>query len=575
MSVDYDLVGYTLRPNGSQLKFLPNQVVSGNDFGEEDALSIYTSWASDYIVEFKSDNSHYGQGQDPGHMQPTKLSTLNGIAPMCGFLPPGERGRLLFHYFNDTETERRWQDVEQYNDDPTAPRVNVYGFKNWTCTIAGRRYTFREDVGYDMQQPPVVTMVAYWQRNYDTITYTVYGETYCQVCIDNKINRVVYPSHAPVIQPPEGSLKFYGWNCAEGDYLPGVDRSTTVICGTESNPIVCGDGATPIVCKEDDIDYDVPIEAYIVEYKERKFQVVFKYMDDTGTPTEHIEENVPQNKHLPRFHIHNKYEKDGSTFTFKHWLLESGNLTSSLTVLSDLVFVAVYDETTTDYTEEQEHDLPEKGTTVDPIVQSEVDESDLWGCGYHQPYPGEGHTHTGYCTLAGLDPQRYEEHFEELDDCPYVKLLQELYDGELVSKDSLFRETTIMEISDIADLLKALFKVNIDIAHREYFLKIDVPEESNWWYGYNIGDIKPYIVCDANSRQIVCYDSDVDDDIVCIGGKWVSFEPTVQLKFSNLHSDNQPDEDGNLICTTKSRVDMPEIVPVNRELSFEYDNLCI
>lgn len=274
---------------------------------------------------------------------------------MCGFLPPGERGRLLFHYFNDTETERRWQDVEQYNDDPTAPRVNVYGFKNWTCTIAGRRYTFREgdpirDVGYDMQQPPVVTMVAYWQRNYDTITYTVYGETYCQVCIDNKINRVVYPSHEPVIQPPEGSLKFYGWNCAEGDYLPGVDRSTTVICGTESNPIVCGDGATPIVCKEDDIDYDVPIEAYIVEYKERKFQVVFKYMDETGTPTEHIEENVPQNKHLPRFHIHNKYEKDGSTFTFKHWLLESGNLTSSLTVLSDLVFVAVYDETIADYT---------------------------------------------------------------------------------------------------------------------------------------------------------------------------------------------------------------------------------
>lgn len=54
---------------------------------------------------------------------------------------------------------------------------------------------------------------------------------------------------------------------------------------------------------------------------------------------------------MPRFHIHNKYKKDGSTFTFKHWLLESGNLTSSLTVLSDLVFVAVYDETIVDYTE--------------------------------------------------------------------------------------------------------------------------------------------------------------------------------------------------------------------------------
>ena len=75
-----------------------------------------------------------------------------------------------------------------------------------------------------------------------------------------------------------------------------------------------------------------------------KFKVLFRYMGNDGRPAKH-EEEVVQNQHLPRFHTHNKYEKDGSTFTFKHWLLESGNLTSSLTVLSDLVFVAVYDET--------------------------------------------------------------------------------------------------------------------------------------------------------------------------------------------------------------------------------------
>ena len=173
--------------------------------------------------------------------------------------------------------------------------------------------------------------------------------------------------------------------------------------------------------------------------------------------------------------------------------------------------------------------------------------------------------------MIGLDPKRYEDHFEELDDCPYVKILRELYGG-LVSKDDIFKATTIIEVSDIANLLKALFKVNIDIAHREYFLKIDVPEESNWWYGCTVGDIKPYLVCDANSTQIVYYDSDGGDDIVCLDGKWVSFEPTVQLKFSNLHSDNQLNEEGNLICTTKSRLDIPKIVPVNRELSFEYEN---
>lgn len=43
---------------------------------------------------------------------------------------------------------------------------------------------------------------------------------------------------------------------------------------------------------------------------------------------------------------------------------------------------------------------------------------------------------------------------------------------------------TIIEIDDISNLIKALFKVNIDIAHREYYLKIDIPEKSDWWYGY-------------------------------------------------------------------------------------------
>ena len=33
-----------------------------------------------------------------------------------------------------------------------------------------------------------------------------------------------------------------------------------------------------------------------------------------------------------------------------------------------------------------------------------------------------------------------------------------------------------MEIDNVALLLKALFKINIDIAHKEYFLKIDIPE---------------------------------------------------------------------------------------------------
>jgi len=58
---------------------------------------------------------------------------------------------------------------------------------------------------------------------------------------------------------------------------------------------------------------------------------------------------VVENQHFPRFHIHNQYTRieDGvvHTYTFKHWVLESGNLTSSLTILSNMVLVAAYDET--------------------------------------------------------------------------------------------------------------------------------------------------------------------------------------------------------------------------------------
>ena len=203
-----------------------------------------------------------------------------------------------------------------------------------------------------------------------------------------------------------------------------------------------------------------------------KFKVLFRYMGNDGRPAKHKEE-VVQNQHLPRFHIHNKYEKDGSTFTFKHWLLESGNLTSSLTVLSDLVFVAVYDETKDIDNQHTDIDASGKGSTIPEAEQYEITTS--LTCDHCKSYvDSTGHTYGQYCDLTGLDPRRYEDHFEEIDACPYVKFMRELYGGR-VSKTDIFKATTIIEVSDIANLLKALFKVNIDIAHREYFLKIDVP----------------------------------------------------------------------------------------------------
>lgn len=104
-------------------------------------------------------------------------------------------------------------------------------------------------------------------------------------------------------------------------------------------------------------------------------------------------------------------------------------------------------------------------------------------------------------------------------------------------EDDDFEINSVLEIQDIANLIKGLFKVNIDIAHREYFLKFDIPNDSDWWYGHKDYD------------------------------KWISFEPTVEFKFCNLHAANQIGDNGRLICTVNEENEHKwTITPVNREL---------
>lgn len=492
-------------------------------------------------------------------MKPMKVSSANVKAPQCTFTHPGETRRKFLYHESPEGSEHEWTFDSSWNTESSNPLISLYGFKHWDCKIGGVRYTLRENEAFGINtfnlDSPIITMTARWQRAYDVISFLVDGNKYCEVCIDVNVNRVVYPPHDPEIKnnDEDEEWRFYGWDCSEGDYLPGVDRSSMVICGENETPIFCEDG--PIICKEDDIDYSDPINAYLVNHVTQKFKVTFKYMDTNGKPVEH-NQYVVQNYHLPRFHIHDNHytttvDEVDHTFTFRYWRLESGNLTSSATVLTDLVFVAAYDEVVDSGRSDTKSDENGQGTSQTPETQTPVD--DLPNCGHCKPYDEGGHTHGFYCTLQGLDPLRYEPYFDELDtftdkpnlsECPYVKALRLLYgDGNArtgKSKENDLKQTTIIDIEDIANLLKALFKVNIDIAHREYFLKIDIPEESNWWYGYQDGE------------------------------EWISFEPMVELKFSNLHSDNQLNEEGNLICTVKSRSDTPVIVPVNRELSYSY-----
>lgn len=53
---------------------------------------------------------------------------------------------------------------------------------------------------------------------------------------------------------------------------------------------------------------------------------------------------MQENQKVPYFHIHQEIPiDDGKKLVFRYWKKESGNITSSLTMMSDVTLVAVYD----------------------------------------------------------------------------------------------------------------------------------------------------------------------------------------------------------------------------------------
>lgn len=90
-----------------------------------------------------------------------------------------------------------------------------------------------------------------------------------------------------------------------------------------------------------------------------------------------------------------------------------------------------------------------------------------------------------YCLINGLHPKEYGSQFSEFvnPECPFIKML-----NKIKASTNDFASMTMLEIADVAYLIKALFKVNIDIAHREYYLRVDIPPVSEWWYGWKEGE---------------------------------------------------------------------------------------
>ena len=63
MQSNYNMVGYALMPNSSNIRFTSSQSVTTMDFGGSDTLLLYVAWNPEYILKFVSDNSHYGNGE--------------------------------------------------------------------------------------------------------------------------------------------------------------------------------------------------------------------------------------------------------------------------------------------------------------------------------------------------------------------------------------------------------------------------------------------------------------------------------------------------------------------------------
>ena len=539
-------------------------------------MTIYAAWTSDYIVRFSSDESSV-----TGVMPPMVVrSNVNTPVPYCRYEYSKEVD--VFTYHNDRSL---WQDTSRYDTE----QVKTRRFGHWAYAVGGSTYklypgtTFSLPMAYNLNEAPVLTFTAMWERSVYKMLFTVYGKTYCEVAIDNQSNMVVVPEWDP--EPTISNNMFMGWSIPEGSIIGGDESSPLTICGEDGEPIVCGAAKTPVVRADDEIPvYDTDNEAVVVLIEDRQFNVVFKYIED-GIPKTR-EFTVPQNYRVPDFHIKNNYEDEhGRRFKFRYWLLDSGNITSSLTVLSDCVLVAVYDEVAEmDFAESAESDLVDYQQVESASSQLADSTTSFWWCEHLLEFPVDSSSSSLLdsscsifnCGLCGLDPTASGPHFEELWECPYVKMLAHMY-GKPTEKEvpNDFRQLSVIDISDVETLLNVLFKINLDIAHNEYFLKIDIPEASNWWYGYTTGSD---IMCVGEGDEVVCGPEEPQpgDEVVCKRPSeryvyqspnvfnWISFEPTVELKFSNFHAANQV-QNNKLICTI-GEYTLRRIVPVNREI---------
>lgn len=636
--ISWKLLGYSTEPNSTEVKYVPNRKLVASDIPESGVLNLYAVWDVKYVIRFNQGLADGTERMYDIQVTPDK----NTILPKCEYTFGREVSVPEFTYYN---VDGEWDDTSDY---PIGQRKNLYVFDHWEYQKNGQTVKVNDKGIINIpssggQGYPLLTLTAIWKKQYDIITFKVDDKKYCDVRIDKDVNLLVYPNREPKFSA-NPKKRFLGWDMPEGSYLLGIRDDSPIVCfdgELPNNDIICEDtdgdaNNDPIVCIDESIDtYGTFVNAYVTEVETLGLKLTFRYIDDKGQVVSK-DILVDENQRIPRFHIHDEVTKDNKQLKFRYWKLESGNITSELTILSNSVLVAVYDEVI-GYSSETEQDTISDIQTIYPeMYQSEVKDIE---CQYMLD--------NGRCGLVSGNPKL--DDLNRISDlrCPFIRyMLNRKYVEEETDND--FSETTLIQIGDIEILLNALFKINIDIAHKEYFLKVELPNDTNWWYGYNMRTNVPIqcdtvqldlsqkneiicdeVICEQNGQSedivcdtlvcgnrtkdteiicgpqqdpeivckhydivcddIVCGDDDpnaqvvcryeipgvvceVTDNIVCdTGNRYISFEPTVEYKFSNFHSSNQP-IDGKLVCgvnlnTTRNWT----ITPVNRDLLNDID----
>ena len=359
-TVQYTLVGYS-KTAGSTYhvdKWLDG-VVTKNDFGEnQTTLVLHAVWKCDCILKFHP-GQYAGSANESGVIPSV---VVPGGVP---FTLPSPNDSVFYNGPSATEFQFVYHDSNSEKWTNPYPKhegeeVKINQFKHWRyqCAIKNGNIVGGGKLvppsNFGMSVEPVVDFYAEWELAYDKIRLMVGDELYCEALVSRKENVFHAPPTPPVIVNDDNSnLEFLMWDIQEGEYLPGLVINVPIVCNLDDDslpePVVCHDSQEePIVCEQGAYAYDIVANAILVDSTATKFNVVFKYLksDDNGSyARDKVSFIVDQNCPIPRFHIHQIIDlDDGKSLVFRHWKLASGNVSSSNTILSDVVFVGVYDE---------------------------------------------------------------------------------------------------------------------------------------------------------------------------------------------------------------------------------------